>query len=95
MGVIDLNARVTALEDTDSTVGAVIDQIEAAVTALEETVNGNGDTDLGLVGDVAALEEALPNDKTLVLASSTASSTKKFAITVIDNGTISATEITE
>ena len=34
-----------------------------------------------------------PNAKTLVLASSTASSTKKFAITVDDSGELSATEI--
>lgn len=34
-----------------------------------------------------------PDAKTLVLASSTASSTKKFAITVDDSGELSATEI--
>lgn len=60
MGVIDLDARVKKLEEgggggADPT---VIDQLEAAVTALEETVNGDGETDLGLVGDVAALETA-------------------------------------
>lgn len=55
MGVIDLDARVKKLEK-DGTGGAVIDQLEAAVTSLEETVNGNGETDLGLVGDVAALQ---------------------------------------
>lgn len=32
-------------------------------------------------------------DKELILASSTASSTKKFKITVIDDGQITATEI--
>ena len=41
-----------------------------------------------------ALEAYFPNAKTLVLQSSTANSKKKFKITVIDNGTISATEIT-
>ena len=34
-----------------------------------------------------------PDDKTLVLASSTASSTKKFAITVDDSGELSVDEI--
>ena len=37
MGVIDLNARVTALERNGAG-GAEIDQIEADLTALEETV---------------------------------------------------------
>ena len=36
-----------------------------------------------------------PDSKTIVLASSTASSTKKFAITVDDDGELTATEITE
>ena len=62
MGVIDLDARVKKLEAGGGG-GAdpgVIDQLEAAVTDLEETVNGNGETDFGLVGDVAALEAAVP-----------------------------------
>ena len=42
----------------------------------------------------ATLAEKFPNDKQLVLASSSSSSTKKFKITVVDNGTVSATEIT-
>lgn len=95
MGVINLNARVDALEESTTSLGSATDQIGAEVTALDEQINGDGDTDLGLAGDVADLSAALPNEKTLVLASSTASSTKKFAITVIDDGTISATEITE
>lgn len=60
MGVIDLDKRVKKLE-AEGTGGAVIDQLEAAVTDLEETVNGNGETDLGLVGDVAALEDVVSN----------------------------------
>ena len=95
MGVINLNDRVDKLEESTTSLGSVTDQIDAEVTALDEQINGDGDTDLGLAGDVADLSAALPNEKTLVLASSTASSTKKFAITVLDNGTISATEITE
>jgi len=50
----------------------------------------------GLIDDQADLLDALnPDGKTLVLASSTASSTKKFAITVDDDGELTATEVTE
>ena len=41
------------------------------------------------------LDLVYPDSKTLVLASSTAESTKKFAITVDDDGELTATEITE
>lgn len=40
------------------------------------------------------IDDLNPNTKTIVLASSTASSTKKFAITVDDDGELTATEIT-
>ena len=42
----------------------------------------------------AKLEALMPDAKTLVLASSTASSVKKFKITVVDAGTVAGTEIT-
>ena len=61
MGVIDLNARVTALEKNGAG-GAEIDQIEADLTALEEQINGDGETDLGLAGDVAAIAEDITAD---------------------------------
>ena len=60
MGVIDLNARVKALEEAGSADIPVIDELEATVTALDEQINGDGETDLGLTGDVAALETAIP-----------------------------------
>ena len=41
-------------------------------------------------GDVSTLN---PDPKYIVLASSTASSTKKMKISVVDNGTISASEL--
>ena len=41
------------------------------------------------------LDAVNPDGKTLVLASSTASSTKKFAITVDDDGELTATEVDE
>lgn len=70
MGVVNLDSRVKALEETSEALGSCVDQIDAAMTAV------------------------LPDAKTLVLQSSTASSTKLFAITVDDDGLITATEIT-
>lgn len=46
----------------------------------------------GLIDDIT---EVVTDAKTLVLASSTASSTKKFEITVDDSGELSVDEITE
>ena len=54
MGVIDLDARVKKLEEGGAS-GAILDQLAAEVTALDEQINGNGETDLGLAGDVAEL----------------------------------------
>ena len=69
MGVIDLDARVKKLEAGEGSVDpTVIDQLEATVTSLDETVNGDGETDFGLVGDVAALQAAaVPTKTTLTL----------------------------
>ena len=58
-----------------------IDTLETSVGTLETSVD--------------ALEEKFPTPKEIVLASSTAESTKKFKITVVDGGTIAATEIVE
>ena len=44
---------------------------------------------------ITDLSEVIVDNKTIVLASSTEDSTKKFAITVDDDGDISATEIEE
>lgn len=60
--VIDqLEAAVTALEETvngdgDTNLGLVGD-----VAALDEQINGDGETDFGLVGDVASLATAIQN----------------------------------
>ena len=48
-----------------------------------------------VAGVQTQFETAIPDAKTLVLASSTASSDKTFAITVDDAGDLAATEITE
>ena len=50
----------------------------------------------GLIDDLTDVVDGVyPDGKTLVLKSSTASSTKEFAITVDDDGELTATEITE
>lgn len=50
----------------------------------------------GLIDDLTNVVDGVyPDGKTLVLKSSTASSTKEFAITVDDDGELTATEITE
>lgn len=80
MGVIDLDARVRKLEQGGGG-GAEIDQIEAALTALEEQINGDGETDLGLAGDVSDLEDA-------VEVLQTHSTTKRAVGTWIDGKTV-------
>lgn len=50
-----------------------------------------GDTVSKVIESMADNYNSAP--KEIVLSSSTAESTKKFKITVVDNGTISATEI--
>lgn len=58
-------------------------KIDCGGFALDDTLDIK-DGVLGVVG---------LTDKSIILASSTASSTKKFAITVTDDGTITATEV--
>lgn len=52
-----------------------------------------GETISEVIASIAAKYDAAP--KEIVMSSSTAESTKKFKITVVDNGTIAATEISE
>lgn len=52
-----------------------------------------GDTVAKVVDSMADNYNAAP--KEMVMSSSTPDSTKKFKITVVDNGTIAATEITD
>lgn len=57
-------------------------------------INGvDGDTLSKVITSIAENYNAAP--KEIVLSSSTPDSTKKFKITVVDAGTITATEITE
>ena len=62
--------------------------IHGAVNTLFDNLASEGEA-------ITDLSEVIVDDKTIVLASSTEDSTKKFAITVDDDGDISATEVTE
>lgn len=69
-----------------------VDTLKELATALG--INDvDGDTISKVIASIAANYNAAP--KEIVMSSSTAESTKKFKITVVDNGTIAATEITE
>lgn len=63
------------------------------LTSLSGTVTTLSGTVTTLNGIAVKYEDA-ETQKSFVLKSSTADSTKSFRITVIDNGTIAATEIT-
>ena len=84
IGVADDNALTGKVANnlTTTASGKVIDarQGKTLKTAIDEVA--------------AEVDLVYPDSKTLVLASSTASSTKKFAITVDDEGELTATEIT-
>ena len=67
---------------------ADIEALQASLAGVVGNVNGNAE-------DIDALQAKFPTPKEIVLESSTAESTKKFKITVVDGGTIAATEIVE
>ena len=62
--------------------------LQASLAGVVGNVNGNA-------ADIDALQAKFPTPKEIVLESSTAESTKKFKITVVDGGTLAATEIVE
>ena len=78
----------TIVEVLESMSG-VGDKVNANVEDIEELETSVGT----LETSVDSLEEKFPTPKEIVLTSSTAESTKKFKITVVDDGTIAATEI--
>lgn len=96
--------KVEALKNIagSSASGDTIVEVLESMSGVVDKVNSNVEdidtleTSVGtLETSVDALEEKFPTPKEIVLASSTAESTKKFKITVVDAGTISATEIVE
>lgn len=96
--------KVEALKNIagSSASGDTIVEVLESMSGVGDKVNANVEdidtleTSVGtLETSVDALEEKFPTPKEIVLASSTAESTKKFKITVVDGGTIAATEIVE
>ena len=96
--------KVEALKNIagSSASGDTIVEVLESMSGVGDKVNANVEdidtleTSVGtLETSVDALEEKFPTPKEIVLASSTAESTKKFKITVVDGGTIATTEIVE
>ena len=96
--------KVEALKNIagSSASGDTIVEVLESMSGVGDKVNANVEdidtleTSVGtLETSVDALEEKFPTPKEIVLESSTAESTKKFKITVVDGGTIAATEIVE
>lgn len=71
---------------------SAIDKLRELIIAQNAQMATQGTT---LEGVTAKVDGLNPNTKTLVLASSTDASTKQFAVTVNDSGTLTATEIVE
>lgn len=68
-------------------------KLAVALGIVDSTDSIDATTISEVINEIGKNYNAAP--KELVLSSSTPDSTKKFKITVVDNGTISATEITE
>lgn len=77
----------------------VVAKDEALVGKIADNLTTNSSSKVLSAKQGKKLKDLLdilnPDGKTLVLQSSTASSTKKFAITVDDDGELTATEVTE
>ncbi len=87
-------------DETEISVKLATQAIDIAFSNDTDVVNNLTTSTAGSALDAVqgkALNEKIkgyfPNSKTLVLASSTEESTKTFAITVTDDGTLTATEI--
>ena len=78
-----------------SGVGDKVNGNVADIDALQETMAGVVNKANANADDIDALQANFPTPKEIVLTSSTAESTKKFKITVVDGGTLAATEIVE
>ena len=73
----------------------VKDNNDNLATILAKTRPITSEYSVNEVATCGAIKQQMWNGKELFLNSSTAGSTKKFAITVDDSGTLSATEVTE
>lgn len=88
--------KVTSLKKIagSSATGDTVCEVLESMAGMGDKVGDNAEAIEALETSVAALEAKFPSEKEIILASSTASSTKLFKITVTDNGTITATEYT-
>lgn len=77
-----------------NTLKAAINGATGDIGDLTETVGGLSTTVEGLSTTVGGLT-AQVTEKAIIITSSTESSTKKFSITVDDEGELTATEVTE
>ena len=80
------SSDLTSLSGTVTTLSGTVTTLSGTVTTLSGTVT--------TLNGIAVKYEDAETQKSFVLKSSTADSTKSFRITVIDDGTIAATEIT-
>ena len=82
--------KVEALKNIagSSASGDTIVEVLESMSGVVNKANANAE-------DIDALQAKFPTPKEIVLESSTAESTKKFKITVVDGGTLAATEIVE
>ena len=98
MDKVEALKNIAGSSASGDTIVEVLESMSGVVDKVNVNVEDIGtlETSVGtLETSVDALEEKFPTPKEIVLASSTAESTKKFKITVVDAGTISATEIVE
>ena len=98
MDKVEALKNIAGSSASGDTIVEVLESMSGVVDKVNTNVEDIGalETSVGtLETSVDALEEKFPTPKEIVLASSTAESTKKFKITVVDDGTIAATEIVE
>ena len=98
MDKVEALKNIAGSSASGDTIVEVLESMSGVVDKVNTNVEDIGtlETSVGtLETSVDALEEKFPTPKEIVLASSTAESTKKFKITVVDGGTIAATEIVE
>lgn len=86
--IVEVLESMSGVVDTVNGNVADIDALQASLAGVVGNVNGNAE-------DIEELQAKFPTPKEIVLESSTAESTKKFKITVVDGGTLAATEIVE
>lgn len=86
--IVEVLESMSGVVDTVNGNVEDIEALQASLAGVVGNVNGNAE-------DIVALQAKFPTPKEIVLESSTAESTKKFKITVVDGGTIAATEIVE